>query len=75
MTPNSPKIIHDWVSTAHFCREYENQAAQELAFQFVRGKSFVAYKIQSKMSATYSSVSSAHLIMKYFQTFWVSYES
>ena len=27
----SPTIIHDWVSTVHFCDGYENQAAQELA--------------------------------------------
>ena len=24
MTPTSPKIIHDWVSTVHFCYGYEN---------------------------------------------------
>ena len=49
MTPKSPKIIHAWVSTAHFCKGYENQVAQELAFQFVRGKSFGAYKIEGGM--------------------------
>ena len=35
MTPRSPKIIHAWVSAAHFCEGYENKAAQEVAFQFV----------------------------------------
>ena len=44
MTQKSPKIIRAWVSTAHFCKGHENEAAQELAFQFVRGKSFGAYK-------------------------------
>ena len=50
MTPKSPKIIHAWVSTAHFCKGYENQVAQELAFQFVRGKSFGAYGIEDDMT-------------------------
>ena len=46
MTPKTPKTIQTWVSTDHFCKGYENQVGQELAFQFVRGKSFGAYKIE-----------------------------
>jgi hypothetical protein len=46
MTPKNPKIIHAYVSTAHFCKGYENLVAQELAFQFVRGETFGAYKIE-----------------------------
>ena len=49
MTPKSLKIIHAWVSTGHFCKGYGNQVAQELAFQFVRGKSFGAYRIEGDM--------------------------
>ena len=34
MNPKSPKMIHAWMSTAHFCKGYGNQGAQEWAFQF-----------------------------------------
>ena len=50
MTPKVAKIIHARVSTAHFCKGYENLVAQELAFQFVRGKSFGAYGIEDDMT-------------------------
>ena len=34
MTPQNLKISYAWVSTAHFCKGYENQVAQELDAHF-----------------------------------------